>query len=410
MLSPLVKDIDLFLNDKPSIYALRKKAKDALLKSGFPSSKTEKWKYTDVQQIIQTDYQIDTTNQSCSHHCCDHFPTQDFIEIHFCNGKIHLEEINTPPGLNIIPLPVVLYENVYKNYIFNSFDLEKHPFAALNGIYLEQGLCIHAEKDFHSNTPILIKYKFDNCDNQQLNIHNLFILEKNAQLDIIEDYSTTNTANFTNTVNEIYLKASAHLEHYKKLSKNPNGKHIALNSAKVHEKAFYKQFYFSEGTQISRQETIVNLEQKDARTEIYSAYKAKKQTLTDITTNINHIVAQTYSTQYAKAVLEDDSSATFQGKIYIAPNAIKTSGTQLHKALYLGKTATLNCKPELEIYADDVKCSHGASSGELDKEQLFYLQSRGIDKKEALKILTTAHLEELFSLISNPKIKNLFSK
>ena len=107
--------------------------------------------------------------------------------------------------------------------------------------------------------------------------------------------------------------------------------------------------------------------------------------------------------------MENNSTAVFQGKIHISPNAIKTTGNQLHKALYLNENATLNCKPELEIYADDVKCSHGASCGEIDKEQLFYLTSRGIDKQTATQLLTAAHLNEIIALISNEQIRNLFA-
>jgi len=152
---------------------------------------------------------------------------------------------------------------------------------------------------------------------------------------------------------------------------------------------------------------LVNLDNDDARAEVFSMYRAKKGCLTDITTNVNHNVSNTHSNQYAKAVLEEDSGAVFQGKVYIAKDAVKSEGNQLHKALYLGD-AELNCKPELEIYADDVKCSHGASSGEVDKEQLFYLTSRGIAKEDAFNMLIEAHLEEIVSLVPNEDIRYKF--
>lgn len=126
--------------------------------------------------------------------------------------------------------------------------------------------------------------------------------------------------------------------------------------------------------------------------------------MNDITSDINHLHSETFSNQYAKAVLESDSSAVFQGKIHISPLAVKTTGHQLHKALYLDGRAQLDCKPELEIFADDVKCSHGASCGEINKDQLFYLMSRGIDQASAIRILTEAHLNEIIELIPNEKI------
>jgi len=408
---PLIKNVNLFLDDKPSVFALRSKAKNALSSIGFPTTKTEAWKYTNIKELISTDLNINTDEASCSEECSCHHHKGDsaFIEIHFCNGKLHIEEYNTPDGITLTPLPMALFDDDYKKYIFNSFDLEKHPFAALNGTYLEQGICIHVEKNISLNKPILIKYSQKDCANLQLNIHNLIILEKGAKLEFIEDFSSTSKNKYlTNIVNEIYLKADSNLTHYKTQKESTNSFHIALNAVKQQENSSYLQYYLSDGAKICRQETLVNLNQSEAKAEIYSAYIAKKDCTTDITTNINHLMENTNSNQYAKGILEEDSTATFQGKIHIAPNAVKTSGHQLHKALYLNDNATLNCKPELEIYADDVKCSHGASCGEIDKEQLFYLISRGIEKQSALKMLTDAHLEELFSFIPNPKIKELF--
>jgi len=405
---PLIKDIPLFLDDVPAVYALRQKAKKALQNQEYPTKKTEAWKYTDITPILKKDFSIDTSEQTCDTCCCDnHNDDQSFININFCNGKLHIKEFHTPSGVTITPLPILLYEGEHKNRIFSSFDLEKHPFAALNGIYLEQGICIHLEKDTKLSSPIFINYNQTNCTGNMICLHNLVIMEKNTQADIVEKFSSEkNNIYFCNTVNEIFLKDNAVLHHYKKQQESSNAYHIALNAAKINENASYQQYYFAEGAKICRHETIVDLSQPQAKTEIYSAYTAKKGCLNDITTNINHLCSETVSNQYAKAVLESNSTAVFQGKIHIAPLAIRTNGNQLHKALYLDDNAKLNCKPELEIFADDVKCSHGASCGEIDKEQLFYLMSRGIDKNNAIQILTDAHLKEIINLIPNEQILN----
>jgi Fe-S cluster assembly protein SufD len=409
---PLVENIDLFLNDKPSVYALRQNALSALKKTGFPTKKTEAWKYTDVKSILNTPFSVNREEHHCHHDCdCHHHEESDsFIEIRFCDGKLHVEEYNLPAGITITPLPIALYENEYKAYILKSFDLEKHPFAALNAYYLEQGICITVESGKTITKPIHIKYKQNNCAEQQLNIHNILVLEKDAKLELLEEFIDTNNEQsyLLNVVNEIYLKANSSLNHYKIQKGNISANHLALNAVKQQKESSYKQFYLSDGAKLSRQETLIDLLQEKSSAEIYSAYRAKTNCLTNITCNINHLKEETFSNQYAKAVLEDNSSATFQGKIHIAPNAVKTSGHQLHKALYLNDNATLNCKPELEIYADDVKCSHGSSCGELDKDQLFYLTSRGIDSATAKELLINAHLEELLAFIPNPQIKDLF--
>ena len=146
MISPLIQNIELFLDNKPSVFALREKAKSALLKQGFPTHKTEAWKYTDIKELIQKNFLVDNTEHTCEHECCQHHSSNNTIEIRFCNGKLHVEDYHTPQGLIITPLPLALYEGDYKKYIFNSLNLEEHPFAALNGIYLEQGICIEVEK------------------------------------------------------------------------------------------------------------------------------------------------------------------------------------------------------------------------------------------------------------------------
>ena len=407
---PLIENIDLFLNDKPSVYALRQGALTALQKRGFPSKKTEAWKYTDIKNILNDTFHISTEEHHCHNECnCHNSTSENFIEIHFCNGKLHVEDYDLPKGITITPLPVALYENEYKSYILKSFDLEKHPFAALNTYYLEQGICITIETGQIIDKPIHIKYKQTDCTNQQMHIHNVVVIEKDAKAEILEEYTDQKDQQyFINIVNEIYLKQHSSLTHYKIQKESLSSYHLALNAIKQQKSSSYKQFYLSDGAKLSRQETFIELNQEQSSAEIYSAYKAKTNCLTDITCNINHLKEETFSNQYAKAVLEENSSATFQGKIHIAPNAIKTSGHQLHKALYLNDNANLNCKPELEIYADDVKCSHGASCGELDKNQLFYLLSRGIDSTTAKNMLIQAHLEEIFSFIDNPKIKELF--
>ena len=407
--APLIEDIDLFLNDKPSVYAIRENAKILLEKNGFPTLKTENWKYTNISPIINSHFHP-SSHCSCNENQCNcHKEHSPHIDIKFCNGHLHIEEYNLPKGLIIKSLAEVLYEDEYKKYLLKSFDIEKHPFTLLNTIYLEQGVCIIVEKNTSITSPINIIYNQNNCQDTQINIHNLIIVEKNSNIEIVEQFSSKNSNSYlTNIVNEIYLKENSSLNHYKIQKESNQSFHIAYNSIKSYKNTSYKQFYYSNGAKISRNENFINLEDENANAEIYSAYRVNTNSINDITTNINHNAPHTTSNQLAKAILESNSTANFVGKIHISPLSIKTSGNQLHKALYLSDNASMNCKPELEIYADDVKCSHGATCGQLDSEQLFYLTSRGISKNDAINILTSAHLEEIFALIDNQQIKELY--
>ncbi len=406
---PLIQNIDLFLNDRPDIYAFRQQSLQALIKTGYPTLKNESWKYTDISSLLSQNLTLEHY-ETCNHnHCCTEKDDSFTLNVTFCNGKLHIEDFNTPPGLTIMPLPLALYNKEYISYIGHTYDSEKYPFAALNGFYLEEGLCICIEKAVKINKPLTINYNSHHPDGKQIHLHNIFIIEKDAEMEIIEKY-TTNSAStyFNNIVNEIYIKNGGKLDHYIIQKESPSAYHIDFNAIKLQKGGLYRQYYKASGAKINRHENLINIKETSAKAEIYAGYTAKKGCLNDITTNINHLSPETNSLQYVKGVLEDSSSAVFQGKIHIASHADKTHGTQLHKALYLNDNANLNCKPELEIFADNVKCSHGASCGEIDKNQLFYLISRGISKDEAVKILTEAYLNEIFAFIPNSKIQDKY--
>ena len=215
--TPLLQNISLFLDDKPSVYALREKARQLLLQCGYPTVKTEAWKYTDIRPILNSRLKVDASEHICGHDCCQHNDKAPSIEIKFCSGKLHIEEFNLPDGISITPLPLALYEDCCKPYLFHSFNLENHPFAALNGVYLEQGIYIHIEKDVRITQPIVINYSQNGCIDTQCHIHNIIVAEKNAQAEIFEKFSSDkNNCYLLNIENEIYLKPDRKVNHYKK--------------------------------------------------------------------------------------------------------------------------------------------------------------------------------------------------
>ena len=181
--------------------------------------------------------------------------------------------------------------------------------------------------------------------------------------------------------------------------------HVAYNCVEVEKEATYKAFCLQRGANIGRNETRVLLKDKGAKTTVNAAYMMNGWATLDTTTDVEHLSEETYSSQLIKGVVGGEARGVFQGKIHIAPHAVKTQGSQLHKALLLSDTAEIDVKPELEIFADDVKCSHGAASGELDEEQLFYMQSRGINREEAKQILIDAYLDDVISQIENENVK-----
>ena len=177
---------------------------------------------------------------------------------------------------------------------------------------------------------------------------------------------------------------------------------------RVRSGGFYDAFCLQRGANIGRNETKVLLKEEQASAEVNAAYVMHGWATLDTTTDIEHLAPETFSHQLVKGVVGGDAKGVFQGKIHIAKHAVKTEGTQLHKALLLTDTAEIDVKPELEIFADDVRCSHGAASGELDEETLFYMQSRGIGREEAKQILIDAYLDDVVNKVADAAVREWF--
>ena len=208
-----------------------------------------------------------------------------------------------------------------------------------------------------------------------------------------------------NQINEIFIAADAVVNHYKYQNEAFKANHIALHAVEQQSGSQYNAFCLQKGANIARNETKIRLLGREARARVDAAYLMNGWATIDTTTDIEHLEPETYSSQLVKGVVGGDAKGVFQGKIHIAPHAVKTEGTQLHKALLLSDSAEIDVKPELEIFADDVKCSHGAASGELDEEQLFYMQARGIGRDEAKQLLIDAYLEDVFCRIASEPIR-----
>ena len=245
--------------------------------------------------------------------------------------------------------------------------------------------------------PIYLHYHQHAGVNRLCNIRNIVVIEKGAKATLIEHFDSESNAQYLdNIVNEIYVGTGAILRHYKWQNEAQKAHHIALNSIQVRADGKYNSFVVHGECALARTESYVRLTQENASAEVNGVYRLMQNGVSDITTNIRHLAPHTDSDQLVKGVLDGKTKGIFQGQIHIAPDAQQTTGYQLHRALVLSDEAEVDCKPELEIFADDVKCSHGAASGDLDSEQLFYMQARGIPLQEARQILIEAYLNEVF--------------
>lgn len=403
-----IKADDLGANDIPALCGLREKGVLSCAKQGFPNSKTEAWKYSyfDKKNLNDLKLELPKEHCDCNKKCECNEPSccVDVYHIKICAGHMH-RHFDLPDGLIIKPLMEAVFDQDVKNFLNKSFEMDDFFFAALNTAYLEQGLFICVSKDFCADKPIFLDYV--GADGIFRNIRNIVVLQSEAKAVLLENFQSSNNKKyFTNIVNEIYVGQNSSLQHYKKQSESPLAYHIALNSVKVKKNGYYRAFCSQKGGLLARNETFVRLLDIGASAKVDGVYNLQGSSISDITTNIRHLSAYTSSDQLVKGVLNENSRGVFQGQIHIAPDAIKTQGNQLHHALLLSNEARVDCKPELEIFADDVKCSHGAASGNLSAEQLFYLQSRGIELSQAKHILIDAYINEVYEQIADENIKD----
>lgn len=407
----LLQDKKLIGREIAWLEDLRSHGKIAFEKQGVPTAKNEAWKYTKPRDLSGDDFvvdspchfdeQSDTAIATLSFSC---------YELHFFNGIFNPEASVLPAGVEVFPLiEAILFNHDTRLFLGKLLEVEKYPFGALNNFYLNEGVFIRVEKNVTLKKPIaLINHTEVGQENLFYNLRNLLIIEEGASAEFLEYYHYDGDAKsryFVNIVNEIFVGKNAKLNHYKFQNDAFKANHIALNIAEVKTGGTYNSFTLQKGANIGRNETKVLLTAEQAKTQVNAAYLMNGWATLDTTTDIEHLSAYTFSEQLVKGVVGGDARGVFQGKIHIAPHAVKTEGKQTHRALLLSDTAEIDCKPELEIFADDVKCSHGAASGELDEEQLFYMQSRGISREEAKQILIDAYLDDVINHIENEEIR-----
>lgn len=456
-MAELIRETELFGTDIPRLEGLREKGRAAFR---LPTPKTEAWKYTRLHVLKNGDFVPpaskflaelsgeDGDGCGCSgchddgccsreteHHCCGEScgcekeggkdaghcrcghchgnrPELPFAAypLHFDNGQFVPVYPVLPRGVEVMTL-MEAFVNGEENHLLGKYiDLNQYPFAALNTAYLEEGLFIRVGRGVRLSRPLALVFHTDGGTLCRLaNVRNLIVLEEGAAAGLVEYYcydGAPKSCYFNNIVNEIYLGAGAELNHYKFQNEACKAAHIAFNAVRIKRNGVYNGFCLQKGADLGRNETRVQLLEEEAKAEVNAAYLMNGWATLDTTTDIEHLAEKTYSSQLIKGVVGGEAKGVFQGKIRIAPNAQKTEGRQLHKALLLSDTAEIDVKPELEIYADDVKCSHGAASGELDQEQLFYLRSRGIGEEEARQMLIDAYLTDVVARVDDPEIRD----
>ena len=402
----LKTDFDKFIstsNFSNQEIKFKKEALDNFLKNGFPSRKLENWKFSDINQIIQknigelafyNDYNIENEIND------DIFIKEiEHNKIVIVNGKVERLsfEYEESDKINLTTL-----DN------FNQNPNDDNSLLSLNNSFSNKIHNILVKKNYSFKKPLII-YQITNekVSNTNINFQLNFELEENSSIKIINLSDDNSEKNFINNLFNFNLGKNAILKNYKIDKKSNTNIKYDYSSITQKENSISETFIFSSGSDYIKNEVSCNLEGQYSSAFINGIHLLSKNKHHEIRTNTNHLYENTKSYQLIKSVIDDSSKSVYQGKIYVDSKAQKTDGYQLSKAVLLNEQAEFNAKPELEIYADDVKCSHGSASGSLDENSIFYLMSRGLDKKTAKELLINGFLLDVVEKITDEEIKKL---
>ena len=365
---------------------------------GFPNKKIEDWKFSDLKNIISKNFnKLDVKKVKSNINKINLLQDFEHNFILLVNGTLqsssfeheNKKKIKLTPNSNDI-----------------NYKTSANPLVCLNHALSENGYSLEIEKDYKFKK-ILVIYNFFTKDlkNKILNSKNKIRIKENSEMHIIE--YTINESKFINNVYEnIDLEKDSKLKNIYIQSKKSEGYFHKFLKNKLYSNSDYTSLIFSSGLKFNKIDIECDLIEENSKCNILSALFLNKNEHQEIKTRINHLAPNCRSYQRVKKVLSSESKGVYQGKIYVKDIAQKTDAYQLSKALLLHDEAEFDSKPELEIYADDVKCSHGSTSGNIDEDSLHYLMTRGLSREEAVKLLIKGFLDDIVEFIKSNSIKN----
>ena len=376
---------------------------EKFIESGFPNRKQENWKFLDINQIIKknigdlsffNDYSI--PNKIDPSIFVDGLAHNKII---FINGRIEKIDFNYEDQNKVL-----ISDEIEKKITFDN----ENSLIDLNNAFTNKVFKVLVKKNYSLNKPLIIYHSTnEKVKSKNINLRLDFELEENSSLRLIDFFTDSSDKNFTNILYNFDLKKDSILKNYK-IDRfiNSNLKY-SFNNIDQDSNSVSETFVLSAGSNYFKNEINCNLKGEYSSAFVNGIFSLKEYQQHEIRTTINHLVENTKSYQLIKSVLGKLSKAAYQGKIFVDSKAQKTDGYQLSKAILMDETSEFNAKPELEIYADDVKCSHGSASGSLNENSIFYLMSRGLNYQQSKELLINGFLLDVVEKITDSGIKNL---
>jgi Fe-S cluster assembly protein SufD len=375
---------------------------------GFPTTRHEEWKYTNVTPLLKHEFRAASTASVVAN--LDHFtyPESRQSQLVFVNGMFAPELSN----LSAIPDGVTISnfadadQKLLSQYLATQIDYHNDAFSALNTAFAGDGAFIVIPRGKVIEAPIHLLFVATEA-NIAVHPRVIVVAEEGAIATLIESYvaPTDDAVYFTNAVTEVIVQQNANLTHYRLQSESTNAFHIATTQVQQDSKSTYASYAISLGGDIARHTLNVKLDGEHIESTIDGLYVVTGKQHCDNHTTIDHAQPHCNSYQLYKGILDEKARAVFNGKVFVREGALLTDAKQLNKNLLLSANAHVDTKPQLEIYADDVKCAHGATVGQLEEDELFYLRSRGLKPETARALLTYGFAEDVISKIKLASVR-----
>jgi Fe-S cluster assembly protein SufD len=390
---------------------IRRIAMDRFARTGFPTAREEEWRFTPLTPLVQTSWRSaagageDVTREQLAPFVFGH---SEWCRLVFVNGE-HAPGLsfagNLPDGVVATSLSEALRNggDLLPRHFGRYAPVDESPFTALNTALFRDGGFVYVPAGV--NLPLPINLVFVTTSDAAGTVNhprNLILVERNARASVVESYVTLGSATryWTNPVTELWTGANSWIEHTRIQRESEAAYHTATTQAEVSRDGHYRSFSMAMGAALARHNLSARLADQYAEALLYGLYITHGEQLVDNHTVLYHDHPNCHSWEVYKGILDGRSRAVFNGKVMVKPEAQKTDAKQTNRNLILSDFARVDTKPQLEIFADDVKCTHGATVGQLDELALFYARSRGLPNAEARRVLTYAFAAEVITEVT----------
>ena len=400
----------------------REQGQEAWQSHSWPTRKTEAWRYTSLLPVENEQWQLsDTVTDSVPQNALGELIEMDAYRLVFVNGQLNADLSSDLPA-NVVSFANAdaAQQQLIQKHLNQVADQQKHLFTALSSSLLQEGVLLHVSKNQRVEKPIYIAHINDKANAKVANTRLLIVLESGAEAQVLEHFLCADDQDrgWTNAVTECSIGANASLRHHRINLESEQALHTGAIHVALAENARFNGFTLANGSRLKRIDYHIKHLGSGSDVQLNGIYLPRHQQRVDYHTCVEHLVPHCTTTEVFRGVIADSAKAVFNGRIHIHPDAQKTLAEMSNRNLLTSDQAQVNTKPELEIYADDVRCAHGATVSQLNDEALFYMTSRGISEAEARVMLSFGFVNELVEGIElealqqwlRPRIAHMFGQ